>query len=77
MNDDLDIRIQKANAEWREVIDWSISEEDKVAEQLREEGAVIGLDGHKERFRYIYDEVRRRTKEIIHKYDLPNKDKRS
>lgn len=77
MNDDLDIRIQKATAEWREVIDWSISEEDKVAEQLREEGAVIGLDGHQERFRYIKETVNSRIREIIHKYDLPNKDKRS
>ena len=73
MIDDLEIRKQKATAEWREVLKWAVAEEEKVSEQLDKEGAIRGLDTNQERFAYIKETVNARIKDIIHKYDLPNK----
>ncbi len=68
---DLEERKEKANEEYRELIRWAIREEEKVVEQLKKEGAVMGLDGHQERFAYIREYEKKRLKEIIAKYDLP------
>lgn len=74
MIEDLEIRKKKANEEWRKAIDWAIAEEDKVYEKLKSEGKLKpGLDGNSEDFRYIYEKLQHLTREIIHKYDLPNK----
>ena len=70
---DLEKREAKANEEYQELLAWAINEEDKVVEQLKKEGAVMGLDGHQERFAYINKAVKEGMKKIIFKYDLPNK----
>lgn len=69
---DLEKRKAKANEEYRDLIDWSILEGKKVIEQLKKEGAVLGLDGHQERFAYIREHTQKRLKEIIAKYNLPS-----
>ena len=63
---------EKAQLEFNELIKWSNSEEDKVIAKLKSEGAVMGLDGHKEEFLYIRKEECRRLKEMAEKYNLPN-----
>lgn len=68
---DLEKRKEKANEEYRELIQWAVSESQKVSEQLDREGAVRGLDTNQERFAYIYETAKKRLKEIITKYDLP------
>lgn len=74
--DDLEMRKLKAEEEYREVLKWASLEEDKVYEKLKASGKInIGLDGNSENYKYIYEEMRKRTKEIVYKYDLPNKDK--
>ena len=72
MEDSLEERKRKATQEWKELLKWERSEEDKVMEQLRSEGAVMGLDGHQERYAYIREIRNRRLKEIAEKYDLPH-----
>ena len=55
---------------------WASLEEDKVSERLKSAGRFkVGLDVNSAEYTYIHDEVRRRTKEIVYKYDLPNKSK--
>ena len=73
MNDDLEERKRKATAEWKELIKWKNAEAEKVITQLKSEGAVMGLDGHKERFSYIRETEKKRLKEIAEKYNLPEK----
>ena len=74
--DDLETRKFKAEEEYREVLKWVSLEEDKVYEKLKASGKLkFGLDVNSEAYRYIYEEMRKRTKEIVYKYDLPNKDK--
>ena len=73
MNDDLEERKRKANAEWKELIKWSVTESQKVSEQLDKEGAIRGLDTNKEAYAYIRETKKRRLKEIAEKYDLPYK----
>ena len=69
---DLEERKRQATQEWRELLARERAEENKVMEQLRREGAVMGLDGHQERFAYIRETRNRRLKEIAEKYDLPH-----
>ena len=71
MNDNLEERKRKATAEWKELIKWSVTESQKVSEQLDKEGAIRGLDTNKEAFAYIRETKKRRLKEIAEKYDLP------
>ena len=74
MSDDLERRKEKANREWREVLNWVRSEEKRVYERLKAEGKLeSGLDGNTKDYSYIYRTAEARTKEIIHRYDLPNK----
>lgn len=73
MSDDLEERKRKATEEWRELIKWELAEEDKVTEQLRREGAVMGLDANHERYAYIRETRLRRMMEIAEKYGLPHK----
>ena len=73
---DLEMRKLKADEEDQEVLKWASLEEGKVNERLKSAGRLkVGLDVNSAEYTYIYDEVRRRTKEIVYKYDLPNKDK--
>ena len=71
MNSSLEERKRKATAEWKELIKWSVTESQKVSEQLDKEGAIRGLDTNKEAFAYIRETKKRRLKEIAEKYDLP------
>ena len=73
MNDNLEERKRKATAEWKELIKWSVTESQKVSEQLDKEGAIRGLDTNKEAYAYIRETKKRRLKEIAEKYDLPYK----
>ena len=70
MNISVEERKRKANAEWKELIKWKNAESEKVIYQLKSEGAIMGLDGHKERFAYIRETEKKRLKEIAEKYDL-------
>ncbi len=64
----------KADIEYQEVLKWAMEEEDKIYKKLKAEGKLeSGLDGNSEDYKYIYETVKWRMKEIIHKYNLPNK----
>ena len=73
MSDNLEDRKRKATAEWKELIKWAISEEDKVSRKWHEEGAIIALDTNREAYAYIREIEKKRLKEIAEKYDLPYK----
>lgn len=70
---DLEKRKAQADAEYQDLLHWAVEEGKKVTEDLKREGAIMGLDGHQERFAYIKETVKARIKEIVWKYDLPNK----
>lgn len=72
--DSLEERIIKAEEEYQKVLEWALEEEDKVDEMLKATGRLqMGLDGNSKDYAYIYETLKNRTKEIIFKYDLPNK----
>ena len=61
--------LQAAEKEWKEIIDWVRSEEDRVTAQLNEEGSYIsGLDTNREAYQPIYEERNRRIAELKRKY---------
>lgn len=61
--------LQAAEKEWKEIIDWVRSEEDRVTAQLKEEGTYVsGLDTNREAYRPIYEERDRRIAELKRKY---------
>lgn len=63
--------IEQAEKEYREVIEWVLSEEEKVTERLKSENKYVGgLDGNSKDFAYIYVERNKRIKEIREKYGI-------
>ena len=76
MIEDLEERKRLANAEWKELLNWSVAEAQKVSERLNREGAIIGLDTNREAYAYIHETRQRRLIEIAEKYGLPHKLKR-
>ena len=76
---DLDTRGGGVNNDFKEeyirMLEWIISEEEKVIEQLKKEGKYNRLDGHYKELDYIRAERAKRTRELFDKYDLPNKPK--
>ena len=74
--DSLEERKLKAEEEYQELLKWAIKEEDNVREKLKASGKLKeGLDSNSEYYKYIYETLNKRTREIILKYDLPNKSK--
>ena len=69
--DSVEEKKAKMTAEITALIDWSVTEGDKVVAQLKQEGAIMGLDCHQERFAYIRETKKQRLKEIIDRYNLP------
>ena len=62
---------EKAQEEWYAVLRWSINEEERVTERLKKEGKYIsGLDCNTKHYKYIYEECKKRLKEIKEKYGL-------
>lgn len=63
--------MEKAQEEYKKVIQWVLNEEDKVVEKLKTEGRHVGgLDGNSADFAYIYEERNRRIAELKKRYNL-------
>jgi len=61
----------KAQKEFKEVIQWVLEEEDKVTNQLKKEGKYIGgLDTNHDDYAYIYKERDIRIAKIKEKYNI-------
>ncbi|MBR1760250.1 MAG: hypothetical protein IJ741_03620 [Schwartzia sp.] len=61
---------EKAQIEFDAVGKWVLAEEDKLAAQIKSEGKKVGLDTNNYRYKPIYDEAKRRIKEIKEKYGI-------
>lgn len=61
---------KQANAELEELMDWEKRETDKILKKMKDEGAVMGLDGQNEEMMLIREERNRRLIELKRKYGL-------
>lgn len=71
MDNNLNERKRLASIRFEQLKQRFIVERQKVRERLKNEGAVLGLDGrYEEEFNRVFETFLRRNKEICEKYDL-------
>ncbi len=65
-------RKTEAVKEIRELLDWSINQEERLVERLKECGELtLGLDGNTNDFAPLREELATKLKAILSKYNLP------
>ena len=65
-------RTENFSRELRDLMEWEEKENIKILNRLKNEGVVLGLDGHVEEFANIREARNQKLEKLIAKYNLPS-----